>query len=95
MSAAVAQVEGREQVTDRGKHGELGPESEPQQAHDPEQQRKAALDEPELIRSKLDVGAGQVTLQPVGCLLGRDPRWRPCRLEATAELLAHVGKGSV
>ncbi|TMD80035.1 MAG: hypothetical protein E6I77_02425 [Chloroflexi bacterium] len=91
MPAPVAQVEGREDVSDdRGhRNGEADVEAEEcqQRQRDP----RADLEHSELIRPQLQVGAREVASESVGVGTG-DPHRGAGGLEAPAQLLADVSQ---
>jgi len=90
FGAPVAQEEIRRDISDGGEDDEGGVEAEAEEAKHREEQGREPLQDSELVRPQLDVGADQVLLQPADSQLLLDPRRSPGRLESPAELLADV-----
>ena len=90
VAASVPEVEGGKDVTEHAHHRHGEAHVEPEEGNQSEGQPGPHLKQLELVRTELQVGAGEVTRQLVRGLTS-DPNRRAGRFESAAELLRTTG----
>jgi len=95
MASAVPKVEGGEHVSDDGKDRYRQVDTETREGDQRERQRRAELQDAELVWAQRQVSAREVRGQRIGSLLGRDPDRCSGGLEPAPQLLPDVSESAI